>query len=181
MNEQIVLAGFGGQGIMLIGQLLTYAGMYEDKQVSWLPSYGPEMRGGTANCHVTISDKPIGSPIIIKGTCGIFMNLPSLEKYIDTVGEGGTIFVNSSMIDKKIERDDLKVYYVPVNSLAEEVATAKSANMVMLGAILEAMKFVKLKTIEDVMKKKMTGSKAKFIPMNMTAINRGIEYIKNGN
>lgn len=178
MHEQIVLAGFGGQGVMLMGQLLTYAGMFEEKEVSWLPSYGPEMRGGTANCHVTISDNPIGSPIIVEGTAGIFMNLPSLEKFEKDVKSGGTIFINSSLISKKSERDDAKVYYVPANELAEEVATAKAANMVMLGAVLAVMNIVSLDTVQKVMEKTMTGTKAKFIPMNLKAIERGMKYIK---
>ncbi len=174
MNEKIIMAGFGGQGVMLIGQLLTYAGMYEDKEVSWLPSYGPEMRGGTANCHVCVSDKPISSPIITKATSVIIMNNPSLDKFVPLIMEGGDLFINSSLVDSEPKRSDIHVFKIAAN----EIGGDKSANMVMLGAYLAKHPAVSLETIEKVMQKTMQGSKAKFIPMNLKAIEQGMEAVK---
>mgnify|MGYP005785275631 CR=1 FL=1 len=178
MNEKIVMAGFGGQGVMLIGQLLTYAGMYENKEVSWLPSYGPEMRGGTANCHVTVSDKTISSPIITKATSAIIMNNPSLGKFEPMVVAGGDLFINSSLVDLKPQRTDVNVYSIEANKIAESLGNSKGMNMVMLGAYLAKHPVVSLQTVEDVMKKTMTGGKAKFIPSNMTAIKAGMDAVK---
>ena len=178
MHEKIIIAGFGGQGVMLAGQLLTYAGMYEDKQVSWLPSYGPEMRGGTANCHVTVSDKPIGSPIIAEATSVIIMNQPSLDKFYPLLKQGGDLFINSSLVDTKIEDDNIHIFYIPANEIAREIGNDKAANMVLLGAYLARHPIVSLKTIGDVLTKTMTGAKTKFIPMNLEAIDRGKQLIK---
>ena len=179
MLEKIIIAGFGGQGVMLAGQLITYAGMYEDKQVSWLPSYGPEMRGGTANCHVTVSDKPIGSPIISEATSVIIMNQPSLDKFYPLLKKGGDLFINSSLVDTKIEDDNIQIYYISANEIAREIGTDKAANMVMLGAYLARHPILSLKTIENVLTKTMKGAKAKFVPMNMQAIKRGMKIISN--
>ena len=174
MNEKIVMAGFGGQGVMLIGQLLTYAGMYEDKEVSWLPSYGPEMRGGTANCHVCVSDKPISSPIITKANSVIIMNNPSLGKFVPVLEQGGDLFLNSSLVDLPVDREDIHIYRIDANQIGSD----KSANMVMLGAYLGKHPIVKLETIEKVMRKTMTGSKERFIPGNLKAIQAGIDAVK---
>ena len=124
-----IFAGFGGQGVLLIGQLLAYAGMYEGKNVSWLPSYGPEMRGGTANCSVVVSDEPVASPVINKCDCVIAMNRPSLDKFEQNVLPGGKLFINSSIIDKKATRTDIDVYYVPCNEIADKLNNPKVANM----------------------------------------------------
>ena len=175
MTEKIIMAGFGGQGVMLIGQLLTYAGMYEDKEVSWLPSYGPEMRGGTANCHVTLSDKPISSPIITSATSAIIMNNPSLSKFEGDIAPGGDLFINSSLVDLVPARTDINVFLIPANEIAEKTGNDKAANMVMVGAYLGRHPSVSVGTIEEVLVKTMTGSKAKFIPQNIEAINAGIE------
>src|SRR5699024_10445482 len=112
MEERIVVAGFGGQGVMALGQLLTYSGMIEEKSVSWLPSYGPEMRGGTANCNVIVSDSAVGSPVVVEPTSAIMMNRPSLDKFEDTIVAGGKLFINSSLIDRKCTREDIDVYYI---------------------------------------------------------------------
>ena len=126
LNERVICAGFGGQGVMLIGQLIAYAGMIENKEVSWLPSYGPEMRGGTANCSVMVSERPIGSPVITDdATTAIILNLPSLDKFEMDILTGGNIIINSSLIDKKASRADLKAYYVPANEIANELGNAK--------------------------------------------------------
>ena len=137
-TERVICAGFGGQGVMSMGQLLTYAGMLEEKEVSWLPSYGPEMRGGTANCSVTISDMPVGSPVITDdATCAIVMNLPSLDKFENDVVAGGKVLVNSSLIEKKVQTTDVDAYYIPANEIALELGNPRVANMIMLGAYLE--------------------------------------------
>ena len=163
MTHQIIIAGFGGQGIMSMGQLLTYAGMLEDKNVSWLPSYGPEMRGGTANCNVIISNDMVASPIITEATAVIAMNRPSLEKFENSVVEGGLLLVNSSLIDIKASRDDIEVCYIRANEIADRLGNSRVANMVMLGAYLGKHPIVNLETIEKVMKKTMAGKKEKFI------------------
>ena len=147
MLEQNIFAGFGGQGVLLMGQLLAYAGMLEDKEVSWLPSYGPEMRGGTANCSVVVSDSPVASPIVTMATTVVAMNRPSLDKFEDSVLPDGKLFINSSIIDKKSDRGDVEVYYVPCNEIAEELGNPRVANMVMLGAYIEKTKCVDFESV----------------------------------
>lgn len=179
LNEKVICAGFGGQGVMSLGQLLTYAGMVEGKEVSWLPSYGPEMRGGTANCSVMISDAPIGSPVITNdATAAIVMNLPSLDKFEEDLIVGGTLLINSSLIPKKATRTDVKVFYVPANEIAGELGNSKVANMIMLGAYLEALKPVSMDSVKETLKKIFSGGKAKFIPLNEDAIMRGMECVR---
>jgi len=179
LNEKIICAGFGGQGVMSMGQLLTYAGMIEGKEVSWLPSYGPEMRGGTANCNVLISDSMIGSPIITdNATTAIIMNLPSLTKFESDVVTGGRILVNSSLIEQKVSRDDVEAYYIPANEIAVEIGNGKAANMVMLGAYLELVSPVAVDSIIEAFKKVFGERKAHLIPLNQEALKRGAEAIK---
>lgn len=180
LNEKVICAGFGGQGVMSMGQLLTYAGMLENKQVSWLPSYGPEMRGGTANCNVMISEQPIGSPVITKdATAAIVMNLPSLDKFESNVAPGGLVIVNSSLIPKKVAREDVKAFYVPANEIAGELGNIKAANMVILGAYLEVSGYpVSIASIVEALKKVFGSSKAHLIPMNEDALRRGAESVK---
>lgn len=179
LNEKIICAGFGGQGVMSMGQLMTYAGMIEGKEVSWLPSYGPEMRGGTANCNVMISDSMIGSPIITNdATAAIIMNLPSLDKFEADVVNGGLLLINSSLIEKKASRDDLKVHYIPANEVAVELGNAKAANMVMLGAYLELVKPVGTASILEAFKKVFGENKAHLIPLNEKALERGAELVR---
>ena len=146
-TSRVICAGFGGQGVMSMGQLLTYAGMLEGKEVAWLPSYGPEMRGGTANCAVTVSDEPVGSPVIANdATCAVIMNLPSM-KFVKDVVPGGHILVNSSLIDTKVDRDDVKVTYIPANDIAGEMGMPKVANMIMLGACLKVTNAVDIESV----------------------------------
>lgn len=179
LNEKVICAGFGGQGVMSMGQLLTYAGMIEDKQVSWLPSYGPEMRGGTANCNVIVSDSLIGSPIIAHdATCAIVMNLPSLDKFEADLVADGKLLINSSLIDKKPERTDVKAYYIPANEVALDLGNAKVANMVMLGAYIEITKAVSFDALHKALEKVFGGSKAHLIDINIQALERGAALVK---
>ena len=178
MENKVICAGFGGQGVMSMGQLLAYAGMIEDKHVSWLPSYGPEMRGGTANCGVTVSDEEIGSPIITNDAdIAIVMNLPSLIKFEKDVKPGGKIFVNSSLIEKKVERTDIEVYYIDANKIAADIGNIKAANLVMLGAVLKSTPIVDIESILEAFKKVFGPSKEKFIPQNREALIKGGENI----
>lgn len=178
MTEKIIMAGFGGQGVMSIGQMLTYAGMMEDKQVSWLPSYGPEMRGGTANCNVIVSDSMVASPIVTSATAVLALNLPSLDKFECSVEKDGYLIVNSSLIERKATRDDVQAYYVPANEIANELGNSRIANMVMLGAYLELTKVVSIESVLEALKKVLGESKAKFIPINRQALLKGAECVK---
>ncbi|MDO4754103.1 MAG: 2-oxoacid:acceptor oxidoreductase family protein [Bacillota bacterium] len=179
MDERIVCAGFGGQGVMLIGQLITYAGMFENKEVSWLPSYGPEMRGGTANCSVMVSDQPISSPVIANNaTVAIVMNQPSLEKFEADLLPGGKLLINSSLIDKKASRSDVEAYYVPCNDIANELGNMKVANMVMLGAYIELSKLVEPASILKALAKIFGESKANLIAINETAMEAGAKAVR---
>jgi len=177
--EKVIMAGFGGQGVMSMGQLLTYAGMIENKQVSWLPSYGPEMRGGTANCAVIVSDTPVGSPIITEDATGaIIMNLPSLVKFEQNLLPGGNLLINSSLIEKKTSREDVKAYYIPANEIANDLGNSRVANMVMLGAFLELTNVVKVDTVIEAFKKVYGPSKETLIPLNKEALDRGASVIR---
>ena len=133
----MILAGFGGQGILFAGKFLAYKGLVADKKLSWLPSYGPEMRGGTANCSVIISDDDIGSPIVSKPDCLMAMNLPSLDKFEGSVVAGGKIFVDSTLIERKVERDDVEAYYIPATAMAKELGYPTLANMIMVGKMMK--------------------------------------------
>lgn len=179
METKVICAGFGGQGVMSMGQLLAYAGMLEGKNVSWLPSYGPEMRGGTANCAVIVADSEIGSPVITNDAdVAIIMNLPSLTKFQKDVKPGGKIFVNKSLIEKKVDRDDIEVFYIDANAIAIDAGNPKAANLVMLGAVLEAQKIVDSESVLEAFKKVFGPSKEKFIPLNREALKRGAEATK---
>ncbi len=178
-EEKIIMAGFGGQGVMSMGQLLTYAGMIEDKNVSWLPSYGPEMRGGTANCAVIVSDKQVGSPIINNdATTAIVMNLPSLDKFEADVRKDGNLLINASLIEKKATRDDVKVFYIKANEIANDLGNAKVANMVMLGAYLEISKVVKVDSVIEALKKVFGPAKEHLVPLNKDALEKGAESVR---
>ncbi len=177
-TQQVICAGFGGQGVMSMGQLLTYAGMIEGKNVSWLPSYGPEMRGGTANCSVIVSDQLVGSPIVTDATSVIAMNLPSLLKFEQDLVKDGLLLINSSLIDHKASRDDVKGYYVPANELAAEVGNAKVANMVMLGAFIELTKIVETQSIMAALKKVFGPAKEHLLPANEEALKKGAEAVR---
>ena len=178
MTNEIMIAGFGGQGVMAIGKTLAEAGMKENKDVCWLPSYGPEMRGGTANCSVVLTDDAIVSPIVLEPTELIAMNLPSLLKFEPTVKAGGTIFVNSSIITEKVSRTDVKAVYVPCLEIAQELGNMKVANMVMLGAYIQAMGNLSFETIKEMLVHMFTGPKAKLVDLNIEALRRGAACVK---
>ena len=169
--KKIFVAGFGGQGVLLIGQMLAYAAMYEGKEATWMPSYGPEMRGGTANCTVCISDKPIASPLVTTCDVLVAMNGPSLDKFESMLVPGGHLFVNASVIGYQARRTDVHVHYVDCTRIAEQqVGNGKTANMVMLGAIIRASGVVSLEIMDQVLAKTMTGKKEKLIPANKQAL-----------
>ncbi len=178
MKKEIIISGFGGQGGLAIGKNLAEAGMAEGLNVTWAPSYGPEMRGGTANCSVVLSDKPVGSPVFAHPTELIALNEPSLAKFEAGVLPGGTVFVNSDVVTDKVSRADLTAYYIPCAKVAEEVGNPKVGNMVMLGAYVAATKILKTETIETMIREMFTGPKAKFVPLNIEAFHRGMECIK---
>ena len=175
---RIVFAGFGGQGLLFAGKVVAYAGLIDNHEVSWLPSYGPEMRGGTANCSVMLSDAEIDSPLVTRPTSLIVMNRPSLEKFEDKVVPGGSIFVNSSMIDIKVQRTDVNAYYVPCNEIAAELGNNKVSNMIMLGAYLGKSKCVEVETVLEALLEKLGEKKAKLIPLNREALLRGASCIE---
>lgn len=176
-NCEIILAGFGGQGILFTGKMLAFAAMLKGKKLSWLPSYGPEMRGGTANCHVIIDDKPIGSPIVTRPNLLVVMNKPSLDKFEDTVVEGGYIFVDKSLVDREVKRKDVKPVYIDATRIADENGNRGLANMVMLGAVLKETGVFTLDEIEETMKKSLPASKLALVDMNMKAVKIGCELV----
>jgi len=176
MIHKIIFAGFGGQGVLFAGKTLAYAGMDEDLQISWLPSYGPEMRGGTANCSVIISDEPIGSPVINAPDVLIAMNKPSLEKFEKAVAPGGLIVVDSFLIDKKVERDDVKVVYIPAKQLAEENGNATLGNMIMLGAALGNREMLSLEAVCKSVEEHTPQSRASLAELNKKMITIGYQY-----
>ncbi|MDL2206235.1 2-oxoacid:acceptor oxidoreductase family protein [Eubacteriales bacterium OttesenSCG-928-N13] len=178
MERQLIIAGFGGQGVLLIGQLLAYSGMLDGKNVSWMPSYGPEMRGGSANCAVVISDREIGSPKVEDADIVIAMNRPSMELFEKNVVPGGTLIYNSSLIDGKPTRDDIRVIAVPSGEIAEQAGNLRSANMVMLGAYTGLTEDFSVATLMDALRHKMGPSKEKFMPANQKAIELGIDCAK---
>lgn len=169
-TNKLFFAGSGGQGIILMGQMVTYAAMFEDLATTYYPSYGPEMRGGTANCTVVVSDKAVSCPLIFEADCVIAMNLPSLIKFESMVKPGGTLLINSSIVDQRPTRDDIRVLEVPTLEIATEIGNPRGANMVMLGAAIRATNVVAQETIERVMREKaFTGRKADTIPLNIKA------------
>ena len=175
MTLNILLAGFGGQGILFAGKVMAYAGMMEGKEISWLPSYGPEMRGGTANCSVCISDEKIGSPLVTNPDILIAMNLPSLEKFENDVVPGGTIIVDSSIIHKKVERDDVKTIYLDASSMAEENGLKGTANMVILGRMFAETSFCSYENLEKGLRKSVPARKADLVDSNLKAIGLGMK------
>lgn len=174
-NHEIIFAGFGGQGILSMGKFLAYAGMNEGFNVSWLPSYGPEMRGGTANCCVIVTDENIGSPIVTRATALVVMNRPSLDKFENTVVPGGLIIKDSSLVDRDIERKDVTVVSIPATELADEIGDRKIANMVLLGALIEKTGIMPM---ESLLKSLGEHGKQSFFEMNKKALEKGAEYIK---
>lgn len=175
-TTKYLFSGFGGQGILFSGKFLAYKGLTADKNVSWLPSYGPEMRGGTASCGVIISDGSIGSPIIDKPDVLIAMNLPSLDKYESTVVAGGTIILDSSLIDRKVERTDVNVVYVPATRLASENGMPTLANMIIVGKLLALEGETGSEIIDETLKKVISAKRADMLEVNKKAMQIGAEY-----
>ncbi len=175
MLYEIVIAGFGGQGVLSMGTLLAYAGMLQGKKVSWIPSYGAEMRGGTANCSVVISDEEIVMPIVIEPNVAIIMNLPSLERFEKAVKPGGLLIVNSSMVNRKTTRTDLHVVEVPANQVAMELGNPQVANMVVLGAFLQKTGALDADLVIESLRKALPVHRHSLIPVNQRALERGRE------
>ena len=176
MTNEYLIAGFGGQGLLFAGKFLVNKGMMEGKEVSWLPSYGPEMRGGTANCSVILSDMPVGSPIITEPDMLVAMNLPSLQKFVDAVVPGGKIFIDSTLIDVKVERTDVKVFYVPATQLAKDAGYATLANMILTGKVLKESGAVPFEGNQQTLEAFIPAKKANLIEANLKALQIGYDY-----
>ena len=175
-TTQILIAGFGGQGVLFVGKFLAYKGLVQEKNVSWLPSYGPEMRGGTANCSVIISDMPVGSPIIEKPDILVAMNLPSLQKFVDAVVPGGKIFIDSTLIDAKVERTDVDVFYIPATQIAKDAGFSTLANMVLMGKVMKECDAVSFEGNKDTLESFIPAKKANLIEVNCQALQTGYDY-----
>lgn len=176
MTNEIILAGFGGQGILFAGKVLAYCGLMAEKEVSWLPSYGPEMRGGTANCSVCVSDEPIGSPLILEPNLMIAMNLPSYEKFINSVQSGGKAFIDSTLIEEKSERTDIECFYVPATQLALDNNMNGMANIILVGKLIHETGMFDIDTIKKAFEKIVPSSKSHLIELNVKAIEMGMNY-----
>ena len=175
-TTQILIAGFGGQGVLFAGKFLAYKGLVQDKQVSWLPSYGPEMRGGTANCSVIISDTPVGSPIITNPDILIAMNLPSLQKFVDAVVPGGKIIIDSTLIETQVERTDVEVFYVPATQMAKDAGFATLANMILAGKALKETDAVTYEGNKETLESFIPAKKANLIDVNCQALQAGYDF-----
>lgn len=175
-TTELLFSGFGGQGILFAGKVTAYKGLTENKNVSWLPSYGPEMRGGTASCSVIISDDAVGSPIVSHPDCLIALNLPSLDKYESAVKTGGVIIADSSLIERKVERTDVKVYYIPATKLANENNIPTLANMIAVGQMLKALNEYNEDTVLQALKKVVSAKHADMLDVNLKAVKIGYEY-----
>ena len=174
-TTSILIAGFGGQGTLFAGKVLAYASLYKGLEVSWLPSYGPEMRGGTANCSVIVSDSPIGSPIVSKPDVLIALNKPSFEKYENAVVSGGILLVDSSLVDSKCERTDIKVCYVPASELAASIGAPGLSNIVLVGRLLKETGLFTAEELGGVFDKLIPERKAAMRQLNRTAIAEGLK------
>ncbi|HZK27087.1 MAG TPA: 2-oxoacid:acceptor oxidoreductase family protein [Thermoclostridium sp.] len=176
MVHEIVLAGFGGQGILSAGRLIAQAGMLDGKQVSWLPSYGPEMRGGTANCSVVVSDTPVDSPVLNSCNELIVMNKPSLDKFEDMVEEGGIIVIDSSIVDRDVKRDDVKSFLIPAINIASDMGNVAFANIILLGKLIKERQTVSVENFEKALYVILSESKHYLIPQEMEALKIGMDY-----
>jgi len=174
---EIILAGFGGQGVMSMGMLLTYSGMEEQLHVSWIPSYGPEQRGGTANCGVVISTDPVGSPVVTEPNTAVMMNTPSLRKFASRMTPGGLMLLNSSLVEEEPARSDLRVYGIPANDIARELGNDRVANMVVTGALVTAMEGLPLATVKR-LAKVLPERRHNLIPLNEQALDRGAQLME---
>lgn len=174
MTTEILLAGFGGQGVLFAGKILAYCGLMDSKELSWLPSYGPEMRGGTANCSVCISDEPIGSPLVLAPDILVAMNQPSFDKFINAVKPGGKVFVDSTLIESKCERTDIECYYIPSSQLADENELKGGSNIILLGKLIKESGIFSFETMKKAIEKVVPPAKAQLIANNFKAIEIGM-------
>ena len=176
MTTQTLIAGFGGQGVLFAGKFLAFKGLVEDKEVSWLPSYGPEMRGGTASCSVILSDEPVGSPIVSNPDVLIAMNLPSLDRYENDTVKGGFIFVDSTLISRKVARDDVKAFYIPATQMAIDAGVPTLANMILIGKMIKETGIFSFDDMIDTVKKLVPAKKQELVEKNMLALEAGYNY-----
>ena len=175
-TNRILIAGFGGQGVLFAGKFLAYKGLCEGRQLSWLPSYGPEMRGGTANCSAILSDEPIGSPIITTPDTLIAMNLPSLDKYEPATVPGGQIYVDSTLIERRVQRDDVTAFYIPATQMASDSGLTTLANMIIVGKVIRESKVCAWEGIEDALKKVVSARHADLLGANLKALEMGYNF-----
>jgi len=178
MQNETVIAGFGGQGVLFTGKVMAYAGLEKDLNVTWLPSYGPEMRGGTANCTVVISNEEIGSPQVRNPRVAIVLNQPSLDKYESLVAPGGYLVVNTSMVNRKANRNDIKIIEIPGTELAEELGDKRLTNSVMLGGLAAKADFLDLKSLEKGVEKSLSKDKKSLLELNIKALKQGADSVK---
>lgn len=178
MQTEIILAGFGGQGVLFAGQLLAYTGMDSGYHVTWIPSYGPEMRGGTANCTVIIADEEIGSPTIRNPKGAAVFNLPSLDKYEPLVSSGGVLIANASLITRDIKRSDIVGVMIPANKIAESLGSRRLTNMVMLGALLTELPVLTIEQLEEGLKNHIPERHRNMLEANFNALRTGHAYLK---
>lgn len=177
-ETSIIISGFGGQGTLFAGQLLTYAALDYEKHCTWIPSYGPEMRGGTAHCTVIISNQEIGSPLVRYPDAVIAMNLPSLDKYETLIRTGGVLIANSSLMNREADRADITILNVPGNEIAEELGNSRITNMIMLGALLELMPVLPHEVMRAALESHMPERNKKFLPLNFQALEAGAKFAK---
>lgn len=180
METSIVISGFGGQGVLFAGQLLAYAGMDSGRSVTWIPSYGPEMRGGTAHCIVKIGDEPIGAPIVAHPDVAIVLNQPSFEKYDALVKSGGLLVVNSSLVTTQSKRDDVTAVYLPMNSIAEESGSVKMLNMVAVGAMLSQRPVLPLPVVAQALRDHLPARKSHLLDSDLKVLQQGFEFAQRG-
>ena len=175
MKETLIIAGFGGQGVLSMGKILAYSGVMQDFEVTWMPSYGPELRGGTANCSVIVSDDPVASPLVDKADVIVAMNRPSLDKFEEHVKPGGVLVINSSIIDRKAVRDDIQVVYCDANAIAESIGNPKGANVAILGAVLEKVPVTTVEQMTEAIRIELGERKARFLEGNKKALIAGMD------
>ncbi len=178
MQTEIIIAGFGGQGVLFAGQILAFAGMDNGLNVTWMPSYGPEMRGGTANCTVVISDEEIGSPLVHRPGAGMVLNLPSFDKYEPLISPGGALVVNASLVNRKALRQDITAVHIPAQEIAETIGSRRLTNIVMLGALLEKLPFLPLEAIEKSLDTHLPERHRRLLPSNFQALRQGAAFAR---
>jgi 2-oxoglutarate ferredoxin oxidoreductase subunit gamma len=177
-QQEIVFSGFGGQGVMFIGQLLAYAAMDSGYEVTWIPSYGPEMRGGTAHCIVVVSEKPIGSPVVRHPQIAVVFNNPSFDKYENQIAEGGLLIVNSSLVKREVTRENIEVLDVPATEIAEEIGSRNLSNVVLLSALLARRPILTHEQLHEALDAHIPKHRREWLPDNYNALERGLQYVK---